>query len=60
MDWSHLWLPLKGNPNMIRINREKYLKHTITDLEAPNKPSSTEFLVLGNYSCDFDFGNFSP
>jgi hypothetical protein len=23
MDWSHLWLPLKVNPNMIRINRGK-------------------------------------
>jgi hypothetical protein len=21
MDWSHLWLPLKGNPNMIKINQ---------------------------------------
>jgi hypothetical protein len=59
MGWSHLWLPLKGNPNMISINREKYLKHTVTDLEAPNKPSSTEFLVLGNYYCNSDFGNFS-
>jgi hypothetical protein len=51
---------IKGNPNMIRINREKYLKHTVTDLEAPNEPSSNEFPVLGNYSCDFDFENFSP
>jgi hypothetical protein len=59
-DWSHLWLPLKGNPNMIMINQEKYLKHIITDLEAPNEPSATKFLVLGNYSCDSDFGNFSP
>jgi hypothetical protein len=46
--------------NMIRIYREKYLKHTVTELEAFNEPSSTNFPVLGNYSCDFDFGNFSP
>jgi hypothetical protein len=45
---------------MIRIDRENYLKHTITDLESPNKLSSMEFPVLGNYSCDSDFGNFSP
>jgi hypothetical protein len=55
-----LMVTTKGNPNMIKINMEKYLKHTVTDLEAPNEPSSTKFPVLGNYSCDSDFGNFSP
>jgi hypothetical protein len=45
---------------MIRINREKYLKHTITDLEAPNEPSSSEFPILGNYSCEFEFSNLTP
>jgi hypothetical protein len=45
---------------MIKINREKYLKHTVTDLEAPNEPSSLEFPILGNYSCDYDFDNLSP
>jgi hypothetical protein len=51
---------LKGNPNMIRVDRERYLKHIVTDLETPTEPSSTKFLVLGNYSCDYDFDNFSP
>jgi ribonuclease HI len=60
MDWAHLWFPLKGHTNMIRIDRERYLKHTVTDLEAFNEPSSTDFPVLGNYSCDSDFDNFSP
>jgi hypothetical protein len=59
-DWAHLWLPLKGYNNMIRIDREKYLKHTVTDLETPNEPASTDFPVLGNYSYDSHFGNFSP
>jgi hypothetical protein len=45
---------------MIRIDRERYLKHTITDLETLNEPSSTDFPVLGNYSCDSDFGNSPP
>jgi hypothetical protein len=45
---------------MIRIDRERYLKHMVTDLETLNEPSSTDFPVLGNYSCDSDFGNFSP
>jgi hypothetical protein len=49
-DWAHLWFPLKGHTNMIRIDRERYLKHTVTDLEALNEPSSTDFPVLGNYS----------
>jgi hypothetical protein len=44
---------------MIRIDRERYLKHTITDLETLNEPSSTDFPVLGNYSYDSDFRNFS-
>jgi hypothetical protein len=60
IDWSNLWLPLKGNPNMIKINREKYLKHTITNLESHNEPSPNEFPVLENYSCESDFGNLSP
>jgi hypothetical protein len=59
-DWAHLWLPLKGYKNMIRIDRERYLKHTVTDLETPNEPSSTDFPILGNYSCDSYFGNFAP
>jgi hypothetical protein len=60
IDWAHLWLPLKGHMNMIRIDRERYVKHIVTDLETLNEPSSTYFLVLGNYSYDSNFGNFSP
>jgi hypothetical protein len=59
-DWAHLCFPLKGHVNMIRIDRERYLKHTVTNLVSLNEPSSTYFPVLGNYSCYFDFGNFSP
>jgi hypothetical protein len=60
IDWAHLWLPLKGYNNMIRIDREKYIKHTVTDPETPKEPASTDFPVLGNYSCDSHFGNFAP
>jgi hypothetical protein len=45
---------------MIRIDRERYLKHTVTDLETPNEPSSMNLLILGNYSCESHFKNFSP
>jgi hypothetical protein len=58
-DWAHLWLALKGHPNMIRIDRERYLKHIVTELETLNEPSLTYFPVLGNYSCDSNFENFS-
>ena len=37
-DWPHLWLPENGHPNKIRINREHYLKHTVTDLNDENEP----------------------
>jgi hypothetical protein len=60
IDWAHLWFPLKGHMNMIKINRERYLKHMVTDLKTLNKPSSIDFPVVGNYSCDSYFGNFSP
>jgi hypothetical protein len=61
-DWAHLWFPLNGYMNMIMImiDRERYLKHIATDLESLNEPTSTNLPMLGNYSCDFDFGNFSP
>jgi len=60
MEWAHFWLPLKGYKNMIIINSERYLKHTITDLETLNEPASTDFPVLGNYSCDSHFREFYP
>jgi len=59
IDWAHLWLPLKGHMNLIRINREIYPKHTVTNLQTLNEHSSTDFPVLGNYSRDSDFKNFS-
>jgi hypothetical protein len=41
MDWSHLWLPENGQPNKNIINRERYLKYTVTDLNDPNEPFTT-------------------
>ena len=40
-EWSHLWLPENGQPNKIRINKECYLKYTVTDLNDPNEPFTT-------------------
>jgi ribonuclease HI len=57
-DWSHLWLPENGKPNKIRVNRERYLKFTVTDLNDPNEPytplaDSPEVQGMDTY-----FGNF--
>ena len=45
-DWSHLWLPQKGSPNLIKILREPYMKHNVTGLEEGNESADS---VLGNY-----------
>jgi len=52
-------MPWKEKANKIRINRENYLKHIVIDLEEPNEPSSFEFPMLGNYSLDSYFENFT-
>ena len=46
LDWSHLWLPLKGTPDQIKILREPYMKHTVTQLGKGNGSANS---VLGNY-----------
>ena len=57
-DWSHFWLPWYGQSNMSIIGREKYMKLTVTNLEATNEPSSLEFSILENYSIASHFENF--
>jgi hypothetical protein len=37
-DWSHLCLPKNDKPSKIKVNRECYLKFTVTDLNDPNEP----------------------
>ena len=56
--WVHLSLPLKGYKNMIIIDRERYLKHIVTDLETLNETSSIDFPMPSNYSFNSHFGNF--
>ena len=45
---------------MIRIDKERYLKHMVTDLKTLNEPASIDFPILGNYSCDSHFEDFAP
>jgi len=36
-DWSHLLILKKGQNQYQRVERERYMKHWVTDLEAPNE-----------------------
>jgi ribonuclease HI len=58
-DWSHLWFPLNGQPNKLRINREHYLKYTVTDLNDPNEPFIPSENALENQGINTFFGNFA-
>jgi hypothetical protein len=57
-DWSHLWLPENGQPNKIRINKEHYLKHTMTYLNDPNEPFTTTTNSIEMHGINTFFGNF--
>ena len=54
-DWSHLWLPYKGQPNKIKVDRENYMKHTVTDLNDPNEKVMFSRSILGKLSFDTFF-----
>ena len=57
-DWSHMWLPYRGKPNQIKINREKHMTHTVTEFEQENQPIAFNNNILGNYSSESFFGNY--
>jgi hypothetical protein len=57
-DWSHLWLPENGKPNKIKVNRERYLKFTVTDLNDPNEPFTPSVDSPEVQGMDTFFGNF--
>ena len=59
-DWSHLWLPYKGQPRKIKVERENYMKHTITDLNDLNETVMFSRYVLGNFSFDTFFEEWEP
>ena len=57
-DWSHLWLPDNDKPNRIKVNRERYLKFTVTDLNDPNEPFTPSADSPEVQGMDTFFGNF--
>ena len=58
-NWSHMWLPYNGKPNQIRVDREKHMKYSVTDLGEENEPIAFNKNILGNYSADSFLGNFN-
>jgi hypothetical protein len=47
-------------PNQIRVGREIYMKHVVTELNDPNEPIMFNHSILGNYSYETFFGNHTP
>ena len=56
--WSTLWLPKNGKSNQIKINRERYLKHTVIELHDPSESILFSDSIMGNYMYELGFGNF--
>lgn len=56
-NWSHMWLPHNGNPNQIRVDREKYQKYIVTELEGENEPVAYSNNIIRNYSVESFLGN---
>jgi hypothetical protein len=54
-NWSHLWLPYKGQPKKVKVELENYMKHMVTDLNDPNEMVMFSRAVLGNFSFDSFF-----
>jgi hypothetical protein len=58
MDWSHLWLPENGKPNIIKVNHECYLKFMVIYLNDPNEPFTPSADSPEIQGMDTFFGNF--
>ena len=52
------YLPKNGKANHIKIARERYLKHTVTELLDPNEPVLFSYSIMGHYTYELNFGNF--
>ena len=53
--WYHLWLPYKGHSNKIKVECERYMKHTINDLNDLNEPVMLSNSSMGNFCFDTFF-----
>ena len=56
-DWSHLWFPLNGHPNKLKVDKEPFMKQTITDLDDSNKSVSLFNNQIEHFTFDTFFGD---
>ena len=54
-DWSHLWLPYKGQPNKVKVECKHYMKHMVTNLNDSNETVMFSRCIPGNFSFDAFF-----
>ena len=54
-NWSHLWLPYKSQLNKIKVDRENYMKHMVTNLNDSNEMVMCSKSTLGNFYFDTFF-----
>ena len=58
-DWSHSWLPLNGQPNKLKVNREPFMKQTVTDLNNSNESVSYFSAQIEHFTFNTFFGDLS-
>ena len=56
-DWSHLWFPLNGKPNKLKVDREPFMKQTVTNLDGSNKSVSFFNNQIEHFTFDTFFGD---
>jgi len=63
-NWSHLWLPYKGQLKKIKVEHECYIKHIVIDLNDTIESVMFSNSILGNFYFDTFFPKleveFSP
>ena len=56
-DWYHLWLPLNVQSNKLKVDREPFMKQTVTDLDGSNEFVSFFNNQIEHFSFDTFFGD---
>ena len=58
-DWSHFWLPLNGQPNKLKVNKEPFMKQMVTDLDDSNKFVSYFSAQIEHFTFDTFYGDLT-
>ena len=56
-DWSHLWLPLNGQPKKLKVNREPFMRQTMIDIDESNEYVSYFSAQIEHFTFDTFFGD---